>query len=575
MRRAVFIKFIAVSLVALAVCGIVAAYTVTGVMIEKLQQDMMYILRLVDEDIDYEADLATQTEYVNNITMTKDTRITIIDKNGMVITDTQADNIEDNHSGREEIISAMRTGQGKARRFSQTMRRDMMYVCIKSNHSDYYVRLSMPSDVSASYVNAVMPSIVASIAIALLVSALLAGNVSQNISEPLTEISEKLSGVPLGKITIGRYRYDELNTIAAAVEDMSADVQSSLERLRYERNKIEYILNNMSEGLVLIGSDKTVITINETARKVLGCTVRGSGRQIMYYTHNLDIIEGVEKCIEDREKRVFDIQTDDKRIYAVYITCVLRGVLSDEGTGASILMIDVTEVRNAQKMRQEFFSNVSHEMKTPITSIRGFADLMESGMVTDENQKKEYLMRIKKETENMTNLINDILMISRLEAQDVTKTDIEINLADIIEDVCRSVEPMIKTAELTLILECDDVCAKIDMSHMNQLANNLIVNAIKYNKNGGSIIVRLKKEMDEVIFEVEDTGIGIPYEAQARVFERFYRVDKGRSRTMGGTGLGLSIVKHIVQFYNGKAEVKSEVGKGTVITVRIPDDEIS
>lgn len=570
MRKAIFLKFLMVVFVALAVFGVVAAGSVSRIMVEKLQQDMMYILRLADENIDYTKPISEQINYINSITMTDDTRITIIDNTGEVVSDTQDGKIEDNHSDREEIAVAMQEGYGSSLRYSKTMRRNMLYVCIRSHDSQHYIRLSMPSDVTKAYIISIVPSIIASIFFALAVSGILANNFSQSISEPLGEIAKRLSDVPSGKIIMGRYRYDELNTIAEAVEKLSADVSNALDSLRYEHNKIEYILDNMSEGLVLVGSDKIVISMNETAQKVLGCSARKSGRPIMYYTHNIDIIDAVDKCISNKEKFIFDTKTHDGRIYAVYITTVMRGVINDKGMGASVLMIDVTEIRNSQKMRQEFFSNVSHEMKTPITSIRGFADLIESGIVTDEEQKKEYLSRIKKETDNMTNLINDILMISRLEAQDITRTEVEINLADVVDEVCRSVEPMVKSAGIKLFRECSDVYAKIDISHMNQLANNMIVNAIKYNKPDGSVTVRLHKDNGDIVFEVEDTGIGIPKESLPRVFERFYRVDKGRSRTMGGTGLGLSIVKHIAQFYSGTVNIASKVGKGTKVTVRIP-----
>ncbi len=221
-------------------------------------------------------------------------------------------------------------------------------------------------------------------------------------------------------------------------------------------------------------------------------------------------------------------------------------------------------------VRQEFFSNVSHELKTPLTSVCGYLELLENNMVSDENRKKDFLARIKKETINMTSLINDILMISRLETKEAEVTLSDVRLAPLVKEVCTSLEPLAKEYQVSISTNCRPLKMFANTQQLRELFNNLIINAIKYNKPEGKVGVTVTSEQSEIIIIVEDTGVGIPEDAKVRIFERFYRVDKGRSKKVGGTGLGLSIVKHIVNYYNGSIELQSKIGEGSKFTVRLP-----
>jgi two-component system phosphate regulon sensor histidine kinase PhoR len=221
-------------------------------------------------------------------------------------------------------------------------------------------------------------------------------------------------------------------------------------------------------------------------------------------------------------------------------------------------------------VRQEFFSNASHELKTPLTSVRGYLELLENNIVSDENMKKDFLARIKKETINMTSLINDILMISRLETKEAEVTLSDVRLAPLVKEVCTSLEPLAKEYQVSISTNCRPLMMYANTQQLRELFNNLIINAIKYNKPEGKVGVTVTTEQNEIIITVEDTGVGIPESAKVRIFERFYRVDKGRSKKVGGTGLGLSIVKHIVNYYNGTIEVQSKIGEGTKFIVRLP-----
>ena len=232
------------------------------------------------------------------------------------------------------------------------------------------------------------------------------------------------------------------------------------------------------------------------------------------------------------------------------------------------------QIEFEKMVRQEFFSNASHELKTPITSIRGYIELLENGLAINDNQRKDFLSRIKKETKNMTNLINDILMISRLETKEAEVVISDVRICPLVMEVCNSLEPLAKQCNVTVEVNCKPLVMKANDQQLRELFSNLINNAIKYNKVGGKVFVTVSTEANQVIIIVKDTGVGIPEESKQRVFERFYRVDKGRSKKMGGTGLGLSIVKHVVNYYNGSIELESKLNEGSKFTVRLPKEMI-
>ena len=230
----------------------------------------------------------------------------------------------------------------------------------------------------------------------------------------------------------------------------------------------------------------------------------------------------------------------------------------------------IKRLKREKKIRQEFFDNASHELKTPLTSIRGYGELLKNGVVNDPQQAQECIDRILKETTHMTALITDILMISRLEGNDVVEEKVDIPLRSSVEEVRKSLDPMARENHVFLDVQAEDCCVHMSQKHLEQLLSNLISNAIKYNRENGTVDVFLKSERQRLVLSVEDSGIGISKEDQKHIFERFYRVDKGRSRRVGGTGLGLAIVKHIVRYYNGTIDVFSRENIGTKITITLP-----
>ena len=284
----------------------------------------------------------------------------------------------------------------------------------------------------------------------------------------------------------------------------------------------------------------------------------------------MKLLENIDKALLDGQRRIFDMKTDDNKTYSVHISKIQKGIFENGTKGIIMLIIDVTAKRESEKLKQEFFSNVSHELKTPITSIQGYAELLYNDFAKNREQEKEFLQIIQKESNNITSLLNNILTISKLENKEIEINSSDINIKTVVDEIINTTKPMCIEKNINIINKCEEIIMIGDYKKIHQLFNNLIVNAIKYNKDNGYVEINCFKDEKNINIIVKDSGIGIPLVDRNRIFERFYRVEKGRSKAMGGTGLGLSIVKHIVKYYNGKIKVKSTEGFGSEFIIKIP-----
>lgn len=464
MKTAIFRKFIQLLLLALLL-NTAILYIVTGsVILNNSRNDMVFILDTIDSAFHYEGDLEAQAERISQSANLNESRLTIIDPNGVVRVDTGVKDASelDNHMQREEFQEAVKTGEGDARRRSKTLGKEMLYVAIQSSYSDCILRLAVPYTGMQDYIKMLFPAVLLSFSVALIGSALEADRFSQSITKPLLEISKEMIKVN-GDYTdfhFERCGYEEINIIANTTTRMSKNVRDYLNRLEQEK-----------------------------------------------------------------------------------------------------------------QIRQEFFSNASHELKTPITSIRGYVELLDTPMADNPQMRGDFLSRIKKEAVRMTSLIDDILMISRLETGGIQTELRELSAGELAREAVSSVEGMARERRIEIETDVEEFYICADGRQMEELFTNLLSNAVKYNLDGGKIWLSLKRKGRDMELQVRDNGVGIPKESVGRIFERFYRVDKGRSRKQGGTGLGLSIVKHVVNFYHGTVSVSSSQEEGThgsIFTVRLP-----
>lgn len=396
--------------------------------------------------------------------------------------------------------------------------------------------------------------------------------VKNNIILPLNDLSKQIPKIKQKdqNITLKDYNLEEINHIFKEVIKIKKDLESMGNKLKIEKNKLDYILDSMSEGFILVDKNKNVFAINKMAKKILNCSQNNLGENMLYYTQNIKFIQNIDKVLKTNQRKSFDLKTEDNKIYSIHITKIKKGMIEKGSSGAIILIIDVTAEKMAEKLKQEFFSNVSHELKTPITSIQGYTELLYNGFATSKQQEKEFLKIIQKEINNVTSLINNILTISKLENKEIEIDKSEINIKTVVDEIISSTKPLCIERNIKVTNNCENITMFVDYKKIHQLLNNLIVNAIKYNKDNGFVDINCFEDDKYINLTVKDSGIGIPVADRNRIFERFYRVEKGRSKETGGTGLGLSIVKHIVKYYNGKIKVKSKEGFGSEFIIKIP-----
>lgn len=558
MTKSILRYFIVILIIALLSSCMISAALVSNSLLKTTQSDMLYSLKLIDYALDDQKPLAEQIEKLNPLAYSENTRISVIDEDGQVLADTATSAAVENHLDRQEIQEALKNGQGYAQRRSETTGENMLYVALYND--DYIVRLSIPYNGIGDYLTSLIPAFAISTVVSFVIAFVLSRKLAFTISKPIIEISDSLDHMSKDfRVDLKDYDYQEFNVIVDTIYNLSHRLRKSMRQVKLERTKIDEILKQMNEGFVLLDEHYQILSINEKAISILGnMKVHDCLLDYLYYP---DIIKALKN---DVSKQAVELKIHHS-IYACYISRI--------DLGTTLLFVDITASKKAEKMRGEFFSNVSHELKTPMTSIRGYSDLLVQGVVQDETQKQMMLEKIQHEVHNMSGLINDILMLSRLESMDIEVEMAPMKMRMLVDKVLSSYEVEIKKHDIHVESSFDDMEYIGNHQQIYTLLNNIIGNAIKYNKDHGYVFVDIEQQGHGMKIVVKDTGIGIPLADQTRVFERFYRVDKGRSKQRGGTGLGLAIVKHIVSHYKGTITLKSELNQGTLIEIVLPQQE--
>ena len=529
-------------------------------MLENTKHDMLYAVKLVDYQLDESHDLKAQVDALNPLAYNDQTRLTVIDTNGEVLADSGSEEIDENHKGREEVKQALSEGVGYATRYSSTVKRNMLYVAVFNK--GYIVRLALPyNGIFDNLPTLVRPLGVGAI-MSLVIALFLSKRFANTLTAPIQDITTQVTKMKdYRELEFDSYKYDEFNIIASKLEEQAKTIHDTMKKLKSEQIKINGILDQMKEGFVLLDSDLTVLMVNRKAQKLYGHTIK-LNCSIKDFIFDFKIINALDHLSD--EQQVVEVEKE-KEFYNCYVAKVDYGV--------TLLFVNITEQHNAMKMRQEFFSNVSHELKTPMTSIRGYSELLETGVINDKDASKKALDKIHDEVNNMSTLINDILMISRLENKDVDVIKHPVHLTPLVDEIIDTMQVEIDKKHLQVDKELEDITYTSNHQHMHQLLSNLITNSIKYNVDGGKIIIKSYQFGRNIIIEVSDTGRGISKIDQGRVFERFFRCDQGRDKETGGTGLGLAIVKHIVQYYQGNITLTSKLHEGTTFKVTLPMEE--
>ena len=505
-----------------------------------------------------------------------DKRLTIIDTDGTVLVDTDADaDSLENHASRPEVASALATGWGEDTRASDTVGVPMLYVA-KRFTDGMIGRASMPLSSIDSLVWRGAAGLLAASVVALLLVLALSRRMAQRAVAPLGAVSDALSSVLAGSAptSLDAYRSDdELRPILRYIDKLVERLGDSIQSLTSERDKVNLILDCMDEGFLLLDEKGGLLASNRAARELFGVPEDSSDLSgLLIHTRSRRLREALEQCHSQKTQVVLDV--DDLplpgRSLRFFLSPVSGQQYEGQRVGTSILLSDVTELKRAEHIRNDFTANVSHELKTPLTSIKGFADMLSSGMVTEPADQKRFSSLIGVEVDRLIALINDILKISELDSVAIDQEGASAPLLATAQEVAGLLELKAGEQQVTITVSGEECTAAISSDRLREVILNLAENGLKYNRPGGSLTITTACEGDQAVLTVADTGIGIPPEALPRIFERFYRVDPGRARKAGGTGLGLAIVKHIVALYGGRIQVDSQVDQGSTFRITLP-----
>lgn len=510
------------------------------------------------------------------------TRLTVIVPSGKVIGDSEGvpENM-DRHSDRPEILQALTGQSGMSIRYSRTLGKRMMYVAISTRKDDQTVaiiRTSIPVTAIDNALRDIQIKIAFGGLIIAVFAAILCLLIARRISRPLEKMKEGSEHFARGDL---KYRLsvpdsEEMGGLAEAMNQMAVQLDDRIKSVIRQRNEFKAVLSSMVEGVIAMDMDERIINMNNAAAQMLKTVpAEARGRSIQEVARNTALLQFVANALSSREAFEGDIvlHSDGQRILNGHGT-----VLNDaDGNriGALIVLNDVTRLRKLENIRREFVANVSHEIKTPITAISGFVETLRAGSIKDPKDTERFLAIIMKHVNRLNTIIEDLLSLSRIEER-AENEEVVLTVArvkDVLKTAMQICEVRAASKDIDMELSCDEgISARINPPLLEQAVVNLLDNAVKYSDEGAVIKIRAERTANEIFVSVSDQGCGIDKEHLSRLFERFYRVDKARSRKLGGTGLGLSIVKHIVQAHRGRVSVESTPGEGSTFTIHLPKE---
>lgn len=517
----------------------------------------------VNADLKTDAQLiATSYDYITDDNNLKDfakgqTRITLIKADGNVLFDSEKKS-DENHLERSEIQAALQDGEGYSSRYSETTRTNTYYYAMKLSNGNI-LRVAKDADALNSVFTSILPYMILIFIMLLIMSLAIGFFLTKKIINPITKLSESVDDI--GTDIDADDIYPELSPFITEIIAQKREIRYQLGKVEREKNKVAAIIQNMSEGMILLDLDKNILLMNEATKRIFNVgDVTLKHDSLLYISRDKDVNDCVDKAL-DGENSSLELMLNG-RIYQMIANPVAS---QGEQIGVICLIIDITEKKEMESMRQEFTANVSHELKTPLTSISGYAEMIEAGIVKEEDIKN-FAGRIRKESARLLSLISDIILLSRLDnsqkAEAIRKET--VNLLTIAQKCADDIAVQAERQGVVVRVSGEEYIMRGNITLLTELVQNLCDNAVRYNRDKDG---KVDITVGDGFIDVKDTGIGIPPEHRARIFERFYRVDKSRSKERGGTGLGLAIVKHICELYDAKIELKSSEGFGTEIKI--------
>lgn len=586
--RRLFLPQLALICIAISIVGVLAGRSLRDSYLQRtrsaMRDDGWLIARLVSDNVQA-GRMIQLNEQVRDLGHTISCRITIVTDDGMVIADNEADAAAmGNHHHRPEIITASEHTEGWSLRHSNTIDQSMLYFALRVKTAEappYYIRLALPLDALGRHLEKLYFKLTTAALLAAVACGAICYYVARRHAVPLVLLTHFADGLARGELNRRVMPIEsgegEMETLATALNSMADSLSQLIAQTRRDNAELLAILSSMSEGVIAIDTRQSILLVNAAAADLLDFAVsQAQGRLLWELVRDNTIVQAAVDVLTTGRNTRFQAGPINGKHLEVAISAFGQepSLQGQPPLGAVIVVHDTTQSVRYQELRKEFVANVSHELRTPLTAIKGFSQTLRDGAMNDPVKGPQYLATIEKHADQLTNLVSDLLELSRLENRPGLPRHISVNLDDTIKRAIRLLSPLADKKGQSLTVHCsgNPVIAMGDPDYLERAIANLVENAVKYTPQGGKITISLSADTLQATVKVSDNGVGIPKKDLPRIFERFYRVDRSRSREMGGTGLGLSIVKHIAQAHGGSVEVSSEEGRGSHFSLKLPLD---
>ncbi len=573
LRSPVFRKLLLSAFVVIAAALFVADFYVTRYTAQRQRALIIERLGVESRILAGELPQADVHAWVQGAQARSEARVTIIDPAGVVLADSQHDSSTmENHSGRPEVRQALRQGQGVSIRHSATLDRDLCYVAVRLPEGAV-LRLSIPLEEISALIADVRWRIAQASVLALGLALILAFLFSRSFSRRIKRLQSFAEGMLKSGFSgdLEPEADDELGALGRSLDRMSTELHSLIDKLSLESRRRDSILAGMVEGVLAVDGEMRIIFCNEAFARAVGASAPVPERlpvlELVRDPGLLDLLTGV-LVRGGPSKQLLRLSSAGERSFEVHASALVSG----SRRGAIAVLHDVTDLERLERVRKDFVANVSHELRTPLAAIRGYAETLLDGALEDQENNRKFLGVILSHAIRLNNIASDLLALSELESEREEPEQKPVSVREALESAMGTVDAEARLREVRVSAgPVDDVNVLGSRIRLEQVLVNLIDNAVKFNRPGGEVRIETRRTADgKVRVEISDTGMGIPSEHLPRIFERFYRVDRSRSRAVGGTGLGLSIVKHAVERMNGSVSVESQLGKGSRFTISLP-----
>lgn len=550
MTKKIFKNTVLIVMLVVILCGI----SILGVLYSYFNRQLVSELNNETNHIATGVELSGM-DYLDNM-QKNETRITWVATDGTVLYDNQADASKmDNHKDRQEIKEAMTSSAGNSIRYSTTLSQKTIYHAVRLSDGSVIRVSSVVKSIPALALNVIKPAI-AILILALIISALLAYRLSKQIMAPLEAMDLDHP--------IEAEVYDEMSPFIRKIRAQNEQIQETMDRLQTQKSEFAMITENMQEGFLVVDKNAVVLSHNRGITRLFSIDTSVDGKHVLEVNRSEEFLGCIQKAIKGVHSEY--ICQVKERFYNVYANPVFQ---DNDVAGAVVIITDVTEKEERENLRREFSANVSHELKTPLTSISGIAEIIKNGIV-DDKDVKTFAGKIYDEARRLIHLVEDIIKLSQLDEEEQTVEFTQIDLYEISKSVVNHLAPIASEKQIAVGIKGEHVTIQGIHAVLEEMIYNLCENAIKYNRENGTVDVSVKNEKHNAVLCIKDSGIGIPSDQLDRIFERFYRVDKSHSKEIGGTGLGLSIVKHGAKLHNAEIKIESTLDVGTKIKIRFP-----